>query len=181
VLIVSILRNLTEAANLEQAMQSETREVFDVVELIENYVDGYSISNPEQKFDVVIHSRPLQVEAAPDYIAQVLDKLVDNAIDFAAPDTAIVFKVQRIDRFVQIDVINQGSRLPEGMSERIFEPLVSLGRKDAQKSRLGMGLYVVKLIASFHGGDVIARNLSSSDGVIFSFSLPIHNPEPYGY
>ncbi|MFT6047193.1 MAG: two-component system sensor histidine kinase ChvG [Arenicella sp.] len=179
--IGAILRNLTEAANLEQAMQSETREVFDVVELIENYVDGYSISNPEQKFDVVIHSRPLQVEAAPDYIAQVLDKLVDNAIDFAAPETAIVFKVQRIDRFVQIDVINQGSRLPEGMSERIFEPLVSLGRKDAQKSRLGMGLYVVKLIASFHGGDVIARNLSSSDGVIFSFSLPIHNPEPYGY
>lgn len=176
--IGAILRNLTEAANLEQAMQSETREVFDVVELIENYVDGYSISNPEQKFDVVIHSRPLKVEAAPDYIAQVLDKLVDNAIDFAAPDTAIVFKVQRLDRFAQIDVINQGSRLPEGMSERIFEPLVSLGRKDAQKSRLGMGLYVVKLIASFHGGDVIARNLSSSDGVIFSFSLPIHNPEP---
>lgn len=179
--IGAILRNLTEAANLEQAMQSETREVFDVVELIENYVDGYSISNPEQKFDVVIHSRPLNVEAAPDYIAQVLDKLVDNAIDFAAPDTAIVFKVQLIDRFAQIDVINQGSRLPEGMSERIFEPLVSLGRKDAQKSRLGMGLYVVKLIASFHGGDVIARNLSSSDGVIFSFSLPIHNPEPYGF
>jgi len=179
--IGAILRNLTEAANLEQALQSETREIFDVVELIENYVDGYSFSNPEQKFDVVIHAKPLKVEAAPDYIAQVLDKLVDNAIDFAAPDTAIVFKVQRLDRFAQIDVINQGSRLPEGMSERIFEPLVSLGRKDAQKSRLGMGLYVVKLIASFHGGDVLARNLSSSDGVIFSLTLPIHNPEPYGY
>lgn len=177
--IGSILRNLTEAANLEQALQSETREVFDVVELIENYVDGYSFSNPEQKFNVVIHAKPLQVEAAPDYIAQVLDKLVDNAIDFAAPDTPIVFKVQRLDRFAQIDVINQGSRLPEGMSERIFEPLVSLGRKDAQKSRLGMGLYVVKLIANFHGGDVIARNLSSSAGVIFSFTIPIYNPEPY--
>ena len=179
--IGAILRNLTEAANLEQAMQSETREVFDLVDLIENYVDGYSFSNPEQKFELVIHSRPLVIEAAPDYIAQVLDKLVDNAIDFAAPDTAIVFKVQRLDRFAQIDVINQGSRLPEGMSERIFEPLVSLGRKDAQKSRLGMGLYVVKLIASFHGGDVIARNLSSSDGVIFSFTLPIHDHQPQGY
>lgn len=179
--IGAILRNLTEAANLEQAMQSETREIFDLAELIENYVDGYSISNPDQKFEVIIHSRPLKVEAAPDYIAQVLDKLVDNAIDFAAPNTAIVFKVQRIDKFAQIDVINQGSILPEGMSERIFEPLVSLGRKDAQKSRLGMGLYVVKLIASFHGGDVVARNLSSSDGVIFSFSLPLYNPDPINF
>ncbi|NND00827.1 MAG: hypothetical protein HKN85_11660 [Gammaproteobacteria bacterium] len=179
--IGAILRNLTEAANLEQAMQSETREVFDLVELIENYVDGYQFSNPEQKFELVVHARPLMIEAAADYIAQVLDKLVDNAIDFAAADTAIVFKVQRLEKYAQIDVINQGSRLPEGMSERIFEPLVSLGRKDAQKSRLGMGLYVVKLIASFHGGDVIARNLASVDGVIFSFSLPLHNPELFDY
>jgi len=175
--IGTILRNLTEAANLEQAMQSETRETIDLIELIESYVDGYSFSNPEQKFDVQIHNRPMMVEIAPDYIAQALDKLVDNAIDFAAPDTPIVFKARLLDDFAQIDVINQGSRLPEGMSERIFEPLVSLGRKDAQKISLGMGLYVVKLIASFHGGDVIARNLLSSDGVIFSLSLPIHNSQ----
>lgn len=178
-----ILRNLTEAANLEQAMQSETRETVDLIELIEHYVDGYSFSNPEQRFEVLIHSRPIMVEIAPDYIAQALDKLVDNAIDFAAPDTAIVFKLRRLDNFAQIDIINQGSRLPEGMAERIFEPLVSLGRKDAQKISLGMGLYIVKLIASFHGGDVIARNLLSSDGVIFSLSLPIHDPQgqPYAY
>ncbi|MFT6033044.1 MAG: two-component system sensor histidine kinase ChvG [Arenicella sp.] len=170
-----ILRNLTEAANLEQAMQSETREVVDLKELIESYVDGYNFSNPEQSFEIVINSSRLYVEIAPDYIAQALDKLVDNAIDFAAPGTAIVFKAQRLDNFAQIDVINQGSRLPEGMAERIFEPLVSLGRKDAQKMSLGMGLYIVKLIASFHGGDVLARNLLSSDGVIFSLSLPIYN------
>lgn len=174
--IGSILRNLTEAANLEQAMQSETREVVDLIDLIESYVDGYSFSNPNQKFEVIIHSRPILVEIAPDYIAQALDKLVDNAIDFAAADTAIVVKVRRLDDFAQIDLINQGSRLPEGMAERIFEPLVSLGRKDAQKISLGMGLYIVKLIASFHGGDVIARNLLSSDGVIFSLSLPLHDP-----
>lgn len=174
--IGSILRNLTEAANLEQAMQSETREVIDLAELIESYVDGYSFSNPKQPFDVIIHSRPILIEVAPDYIAQALDKLVDNAIDFAAEGTAIVFKARVLDNFAQIDIINQGSRLPEGMAERIFEPLVSLGRKDARKISLGMGLYIVKLIASFHGGDVLARNLLSSDGVIFSISLPIYKP-----
>ncbi len=174
--IGSILRNLTEAANLEQAMQSETREQIDLIDLIESYVDGYSFSNPEQPFDVIIQARPLPVEVAPDYIAQALDKLIDNAIDFAAPDTAIVVKAKRLNNFAQIDIINKGSSLPDGMAERIFEPLVSLGRKDAQKVSLGMGLYIVKLIASFHGGDVLARNLLSADGVIFSLSLPIYDP-----
>jgi len=175
--IGAILRNLTEAANLEQAMQSETREKIDLTNLIESYVDGYSFSNPDQPFDVIIHDRPLLVEVAPDYIAQALDKLVDNAIDFAAPDTAIVFKARRVNKVAQIDVINQGSKLPDNMHERIFEPLVSLGRKDAQKTRLGMGLYVVKLIASFHGGEVLARNLLSSDGVIFSLTLPLYDDD----
>ena len=176
--IGSILRHLTEAANLEQAMQSETREVFDLVDLIESYVDGYTFSNPDQQFELQIQAKPLMVEAAPDYIAQALDKLVDNAIDFAGFDTAIVFKLRRFEKIAYIDVINLGSSLPQGMAERIFEPLVSLGRKDAQKTRLGMGLYLVKLIASFHGGDVIARNLAGNDGVIFSFSLPIYVAEP---
>lgn len=179
--IGAILRNLTEAANLEQAMQSETRETVDLIQMIESYVDGYSFSNPEQKFAVDIQSRPLMVEIAPDYIAQALDKLVDNAIDFAAPDTAITFAVRRSDENAQIDVINLGSRLPEGMAERIFEPLVSLGRKDAQKTRLGMGLYVVKLIASFHDGDVYAKNQVGTDGVVFSLSLPLHNPQKLNY
>ena len=173
--IGAILRNLTEAANLEQAMQNETRETIDLNALIRSYMDGYAFSNPNQKFKFIELYKPLYVNATPDYIAQALDKLVDNAIDFAAPDTPIVFKASRVEDIAQIDVINQGSALPEGMAERIFEPLVSLGRKDAQKTRLGMGLYIVKLIASFHGGDVIARNLRSQDGVIFSLSLPIHS------
>ena len=173
--IGAILRNLTEAANLEQAMQSETRETIDLIELIKNYMDGYAISNPDQAFTFEVLTQPLMVDGAPDYIAQLFDKLVDNAIDFAAPETAIVFKARRVEQMAQIDVINQGSSLPDNMAERIFEPLVSLGRKDAQKTRLGMGLYVVKLIASFHGGDVIARNLSNNNGVIFTISLPIHS------
>lgn len=172
-----ILRNLTEAANLEQAMRSETRESVDLIDLIESYVDGYSFSNPGQKFSIVIQSRPLIVQIAPDYIAQALDKLVDNAIEHAAPGTAIVFKLNQHDGMASINVLNHGSRLPEGMAERIFEPLVSLGRKDAQKISLGMGLYVVKLIASFHGGDVCGRNLLSADGVIFTLSLPLNNSE----
>ena len=175
--IGSILRNLTEAANLEQALQTETREKIDITLLIESYVDGYSFSNPEQMFNLTINDRPLLVQAAPDYIAQALDKLVDNAIDFAARDTEIVFRAKKVGTMAQIDVINQGSSLPADMAERIFEPLVSLGRKDAQKTRLGMGLYIVKLIASFHGGDVVATNLTDSQGVIFSLTLPLYDDE----
>lgn len=174
--IGSILTNLTEAANLEQAMQTEDREVFDVVELVENYVEGYQSSHPDQEFELDILAQPLKIEGTPDHIAQMLDKLVDNALDFAANSTPIIVRTRLLEEFAAIDVINQGSSLPKGMAERIFEPLVSVGRKDAQKLRLGMGLYIVKLITRFHGGDVTARNLKIKKGVVFTVTLPLVDP-----
>ncbi|MEO0368155.1 MAG: HAMP domain-containing sensor histidine kinase, partial [Pseudomonadota bacterium] len=173
--IGAILQNLTEAANLEQALQSEDRETIDLVELLESCVESYSDSNPEQKFKLSAIHKPLIVDVAPDFIAQALDKLIDNAIDFAAPGTPIVVTAKRDMGYAKLEVSNEGSNLPKDMAERIFEPLVSLGRKDAQKSRLGMGLYVVKLITSFHGGDVYARNMQTRDGVTITISLPIHD------
>ena len=173
--IGAILQNLTEAANLEQALQDEERETIDLIELLESYVDGYAFSNPSQKFRLITDHKPIMVDVAPDYIAQALDKLVDNALDFAAPKTPIVIHALRSNNVALIEVSNEGSSLPDGMAERIFEPLVSLGRKDAQKTRLGMGLYVVKLITSFHGGDVLAHNMLNKQGVTFTIKLPIHD------
>ena len=45
--------------------------------------------------------------------------------------------------------------------------------KDARQAHLGLGLYVVRLIAEFHGGNVIAENLEASDGVEVIISLPV--------
>jgi two-component system sensor histidine kinase ChvG len=41
--------------------------------------------------------------------------------------------------------------------------------REAQASRgphLGLGLYVARLIAEFHGGSIDARNLPAGDGVV---------------
>ena len=171
--IRAILTNLTEAANLEQAMEAETFSLFDIVKLVQSYVEGYQSANPGKSFVFKSLTKSAMIDGTPDHIAQMLDKLVDNAMDFAADETDIIIRMRRDEEYAIIDVINDGSELPTDMQERIFEPMVSLGRKDAQKSKLGMGLYVVKLIANYHGGRVSARNLRTRKGVIFTVALPI--------
>lgn len=171
--IQSILKNLTEAANLEQALEAETFIVFDVTKLVQSYKEVYQSSNPDKSFIFEALAKPLIVEGTPDHIAQMLDKLIDNAMDFARPDSSIILRTRRDEDMAIIEIINEGKNLPANMAERVFEPMVSLGRTDATKTRLGMGLYIVRLIATYHGGTVQASNLKVKQGVKFSVSLPI--------
>ncbi|MDG2087159.1 MAG: ATP-binding protein [Arenicellaceae bacterium] len=175
--IRSILKNLTEAANLEQAMQLDEREVFDFPKMLEDYVDGCRHTHPDREFRFSVFKQPSYIDGHPDHIVQMLDKLIDNALDFAVPGTPIRLIVRELHGHVILDIANQGKILPEGMAERIFEPLVSLGRSDAKKTRLGMGLYIVTLIARFHQGNVSARNNVLGDGVTFRISFPLTSIE----
>ncbi len=171
--IQSILKNLTEAANLEQAIEAETFVIFDLAKLVQSYKEVYQSSNPEKSFIFEALAKPLIIEGTPDHIAQMLDKLIDNAMDFAKPGTSIILRTKRDEDMAIIEILNEGEFLPEKMAERVFEPMVSLGRTDAKKTRLGMGLYIVKLITTYHGGSVQASNLRLKKGVKFTVSIPI--------
>ncbi|MBT5031582.1 MAG: hypothetical protein HOM55_04730 [Proteobacteria bacterium] len=175
--IRSILKNLTEAANLEQAMQLDDREVFNFPKMVEDYVEGCRHTHPDREFRFSVFKQPLYIDGHPEHIAQMLDKLIDNALDFAMVGTPIRLSARELHGHAILDIANQGKTLPKGMAERIFEPLVSLGRSDAKKTRLGMGLYIAKLIARFHQGDVSARNNVLGDGVTFRISFPLASTE----
>jgi signal transduction histidine kinase len=72
-----------------------------------------------------------------------------------------------------IAVRNTGSRLPEEYQERLFDSLVSLREKRGTGPNLGLGLYIVRLVAATHHGSVQAQNLPDDGGVEFIISLPV--------
>jgi signal transduction histidine kinase len=41
------------------------------------------------------------------------------------------------------------------------------------KPHFGLGLYIVRLVAEFHGGTAVAANRSDGGGAIFSITLPL--------
>jgi len=169
----SILRNLTEAANLEEALRTEEQERFDLVELASSYVEGYQQANPKQKFELEIRNSPIHIRGTPDLIAQMLDKLADNALDFTRDDSPILVRLDKVNGHAELSVLNEGSELPDTMTDRLFDPMVSVGKKNAKQSRLGLGLYVVRLIAEYHDGRVLAHNRADTPGAEFTVILPL--------
>ena len=109
----------------------------------------------------------------PDAIAQLLDKLVENALDFAPagkrhPRLALGRRpASRGSR-----VANEGPPIPAEVLPRLFDAMVS-ARDEGQGrgGHLGLGLAIVRLVAVHHGGGARAVNLPDGRGVLFEVEL----------
>jgi signal transduction histidine kinase len=59
------------------------------------------------------------------------------------------------------------------MRHQLFDSLVSVRAETDGRAHLGLGLYVVALIAKFHGASVEADNLDDGSGVVFRLRFPL--------
>ncbi len=170
-----ILTNLTEAANLEEAMRNEAKKPINLLHLLSDYMGGYRTSHPDQEFILDIRSDSIMIKGSPDHIAQMLDKLIDNAIQFTERYKPIIVEITQNDKNTEISILNHGRELPEHInSTRLFDPMVSWSKNNAQHSHLGLGLFVVRLIVEYHQGEVWAQNRTDAQGVRVTVSIPLH-------
>ena len=165
----TILSRMSEASRLEQGLSSAVREEYDAVPVVRGCVDGYRSAYPQAAFSLATPDEPVLLEGSADLLAQMLDKLVENAVDFHAPSTVIRISLDVAGR---LRVENDGPVLPEVIRDSLFESMVS-ERKDRSGAtpHLGLGLYVARLIAEFHGGRLVAEDLPGATGVAFEASL----------
>ncbi|MDB5814240.1 MAG: hypothetical protein JWN23_1357 [Rhodocyclales bacterium] len=169
----TILTRMSEATRLEQTLRSGDRETFDAKQVLQGCVEGYAGAYPRRRFVLNSPDAPVPLIGAPDLFAQMLDKLAANAVDFATADPVEV-SLERADGSAIMRVSNQGPRLPAAMQERLFESMVSVrGEGATREPHLGLGLYIVRQIAEYHGGTAVAANRADGSGVVFEVRLPL--------
>lgn len=161
----AILSAMSEATRIEQAIGETEPRRFELAPVVESCCAAYADIHPERRFDYACTARDTAVKGSEDLVAQMLDKLVDNAVGFSPPDSTITVRVERRDGEVGLRVANRGPRLPEAMRGRLFDSLVSVREHRGDRPHLGLGLRVVALIAEFHDGRALADNLPGGDGV----------------
>jgi two-component system, OmpR family, sensor histidine kinase KdpD len=108
-------------------------------------------------------------------IEQVFVNLLDNAIKYTPPDSAIRIIVTATDQSVTAEVADHGPGLPKGQEALVFEKFyraASDGRRGA-----GLGLAICRGVVLAHGGRIWAHNLPEG-GVAFLFTLPLTDTPP---
>ena len=167
-----MLDRMREATRLEQALEMTEREAINLSHLVDQMVDSYRAGFPGTEFACRLPERHLFITGAPELIAQALDKLVSNAVDFHTPGSQVVVTLEAVSaNACRISVANTGPKLPETMKNQLFDSMVSIRDRADPTPHLGLGLYLVRLIGEFHHGSVVAEN--TADGVCFHLQLPL--------
>ncbi len=129
-----------------------------------------------------LHDHPVQVVLPPEMpllrfdailIERVLCNLLENAVKYAQPGSAIRIGASVGDRQAAISVCNDGSRFPPGNLDRMFE-LFERGDAESNVPGIGLGLAICRSIVEAHGGTIRARD--SENGACVTFTLPLGDP-----
>ncbi len=158
-----MVASMGEASSLETMLGESELERVDLDALVRTCLEGYRSVFAKRAFEYAGPHRAAFARAAPEAIVQALDKLISNGNDFGLPQTPLIVHLRAGTNSKpswQLSVSNQGPPLPTGMEQGVFEQMVSIRQDRAdQQTHLGLGLYLVRLIAEFHGGQAWARNL----------------------
>ncbi|MDH3578907.1 MAG: ATP-binding protein [Gammaproteobacteria bacterium] len=165
-----ILSAMSEANRVEELMANVEPESFDFRQVLESTVTAYRDVYKERSFELDCQLANVNTMGSPELLIQMLDKLIDNAVDFSSKDDTITIRLLAKEGELEVSVTNPGPPLPERMRTQMFDPMVSMRLGDNAR-HLGLGLYVARLIAAGHGGRIDADNVDG--GVIFRILLPI--------
>lgn len=172
--LTNILNSMSEAARLEESLDKDEVSIFELTNVLRGCYEGYDNAFPNQPFELSIETGDMQVTGIADLFAQMLDKLVDNAVQFSAHQQPVILRLTSEENMAVLRITNSGPSLPETMTDRLFDPMISV-RDDGQRedSHLGLGLHVARIIVEFHGGEITLGNRQDREGVVVSVRLPL--------
>ncbi len=121
---------------------------------------------------VACHALPT-VEGDPRLLRRLFRNLLDNASSHGGPEPAEA-TLAAGETGVRVLVCDRGPGIPEAERDKIFEPFYQLPGR-AHGGGAGLGLALVRQIATQHGGQVCCHPREGG-GACFEVSLPYSRP-----
>ncbi len=112
------------------------------------------------------------VEIHVDQFADVIERLVHNAVKFNKPQGTVHIRCEQDDEDVFICIKDTGIGIPADKISYIFEKFYQVNRSEMEQQGAGLGLPIARDLAYINRGDLTVRS-TESEGSEFTLRLPI--------
>jgi signal transduction histidine kinase len=136
--------------------------------------DAWAALAEERDVRIDVRADSSFVLATPGRLEQVLDNLLNNALDVAPPGSVIEVSSTGTDHEVRLGVADEGPGLTDEQRARAFDRFWRAGRHDdldGESGGFGLGLSIVRQLVVADGGEV-RLGPSRAGGLEVTITLP---------
>src|SRR5271155_1898820 len=167
------IANLLDMTKLESGAVSPNVAMHDLGEIVGSALRRASriLSRHHVELELAPDLPMLQLDAV--LFEQVLFNLLDNAAKYAPAETTIRIVSWRDAGAVCLQVLDEGSGIPAGDLEHIFDKFYRAQKTDQVRAGTGLGLAISRGFVEAMHGNIVAPNRPDRGAAAFTISLPI--------
>jgi two-component system phosphate regulon sensor histidine kinase PhoR len=167
-LMSKIIDNLRQLGDIEMGMMSVDVSEFELAELVEEGVSRLVAGHPVNA-DVPAN---LTISTDRAKLAQALGNLLDNAVKFSPPGSAIDVEARLTGEEVVLSVRDRGPGISPEHWSRVFERFYKVDRaRPREAGGFGLGLAITKHLVQVLGGRIWTES-AREGGQVFHIALP---------
>ena len=166
-----MVNDVLDVSRLEAGQMPVKRAGWDLTQIANDVCVALVGIHPERQIDIESPGA-VNVNCDGALVRRVMENLVSNAIKHTPTGTRTRVSIAGHDDRVRIAVHDEGSGVPPGKAETIFEKFGTVaGRHDRDYESVGLGLAFCRLAVEAHGGH-IGVDPGVPIGSTFWFELP---------
>jgi signal transduction histidine kinase len=127
---------------------------------------------------LVVQAEPVVVEGDADRLRLMVTHLISNAVKYSPAGARVVVTIASGQGQARIVVKDEGVGFGRSDLTVLFQ---KYGQPQTARPTgaqgVGLGLYVTRLLAEAHGGQVTAESVGPGQGSTFQLSLPVRQPK----
>ena len=167
------IANLLDMTRLESGGLAPKLEIIDVGDVIGSALNRAAHILAQHRVALEMAPGLPMVKLDPVLFEQVLFNLLDNAAKYAPAGTRILLRARLDGTSVLVEIADEGSGIPEGDLERIFDPFYRVHSADHKRAGTGLGLAICRGFVEAMDGTIVAFNRSDTHGALFRMAFPV--------
>jgi len=178
--MLALVNDLLELSRAEAGQLKVSARSVDMAALLREIVEEHRASARAagHQLDLTVTHEVPVIVTDPARVGQVLGNLLSNAVKYTPRGGRIAVRADQrtrtdssqVQRWIAIDVVDDGPGMPEDQRETIFDEFARLARH-ADTPGSGLGLSIARRIAALLGGDITVCS-EPPQGARFTLWLP---------
>lgn len=171
--LTSLVNDLLDLSRIQSGGQVLISEPYSLTEQLRQTVARFSKLVGQEGYGLTFQAdTEIHVHADQNRIDQVLNNLINNAINYTGADKTVIVRQTIRDKMVRVEVVDSGEGVPDDQMPLIWDRYYK-GSKTHRRPVVGtgLGLAIVKSILEQHQAPYGVHNRPEG-GCVFWFELP---------